>query len=117
MSERTGRDAEFTARARRLTAQRRRIPGIGSWRPTLRDVSIWFFLKGRGLTIYDACRTLNMMKRLRLPGGDLEYAVLAKLWELGTASARDIHDQVGEPTGLVYTTRPKFWIVCMTRVW
>ena len=48
-----------------------------------------------------------MMKRLRLPGGDLEYAVLAKLWEIGTASARDIHGYVGEPAGLVYTTTAK----------
>jgi BlaI family penicillinase repressor len=47
------------------------------------------------------------MSRFRLPGGDLEYAVLAKLWELGTASARDIHSQVGEPAGLVYTTTAK----------
>src|SRR5260370_13028832 len=47
------------------------------------------------------------MKRLRLPGGDLEYAVLAKLWELDTASARDIHGHVGEPAGLVYTTTAK----------
>src|SRR5258708_16878642 len=47
------------------------------------------------------------MKRLRLPGGDLEYAVLAKLWEIGTASARDIHSHVGEPNGLVYTTTAK----------
>jgi predicted transcriptional regulator len=50
---------------------------------------------------------VKIMKRLRLPGGDLEYAVLAKLWDLGTASARDIHGQVGEPTGLVYTTTAK----------
>ena len=48
-----------------------------------------------------------MMKRVRLPGGDLEYAVLAKLWEIGTASARDIHRQVGEPARLVYTTTAK----------
>src|SRR5260370_28647373 len=47
------------------------------------------------------------MKRLRLPGGDLEYAVLAKLWELGAASERDIHCHVGAPTGLVYTTTAK----------
>lgn len=47
------------------------------------------------------------MKRIPLPGGDLEYAVLAKLWELGTASARDIHGFVGEPAGLVYTTTAK----------
>jgi BlaI family penicillinase repressor len=47
------------------------------------------------------------MKRIRLPGGDLEYAVLAKLWEIGTASARDVHSQVGEPNGLVYTTTAK----------
>jgi predicted transcriptional regulator len=39
-----------------------------------------------------------------LPGGDLEYAVLSKLWELGSASARDIHTQVGEPAKLVCTT-------------
>jgi BlaI family transcriptional regulator, penicillinase repressor len=48
-----------------------------------------------------------MKSQFRLPGGDLEYAVLAKLWELGSASARDIHTQVGEPQGLVYTTTAK----------
>jgi BlaI family penicillinase repressor len=47
------------------------------------------------------------MKRLRLPGGDLEYAVLAKLWELGTASAPDIHEYIGKPARLVYTTTAK----------
>ncbi len=52
--------------------------------------------------------TLGAMKsQFRLPGGDLEYAVLAKLWELGSASIRDIHMQVGEPQGLVYTTTAK----------
>jgi predicted transcriptional regulator len=45
--------------------------------------------------------------QIRLPGGDLEYAVLSKLWELGSATARDIHIQVGEPAGLVYTTIAK----------
>ena len=59
------------------------------------------------MTIYDARRNLTRMKRLSLPGGDLEYAVLAKLWELGIASAREIHNQVGEPAGLVYTTTAK----------
>jgi predicted transcriptional regulator len=48
-----------------------------------------------------------MKSQFRLPGGDLEYAVLAKLWELGSASARDIHTQVGRPQGLVYTTTAK----------
>ena len=48
-----------------------------------------------------------MKMRFRLPGGDLEYAVLAKLWELGSASAREIHSRVGEPQGLVYTTTAK----------
>jgi predicted transcriptional regulator len=47
------------------------------------------------------------MKRFRLPGGDLEYAVLAKLWEIGRASVREIHGHVGEPSGLVYTTTAK----------
>jgi predicted transcriptional regulator len=32
-----------------------------------------------------------MKMQFRLPGGDLEYAVLAKLWELGSATAREIH--------------------------
>jgi predicted transcriptional regulator len=31
----------------------------------------------------------------------------AKLWEFGSASARDIHTQVGEPERLVYTTTAK----------
>jgi BlaI family penicillinase repressor len=48
-----------------------------------------------------------MKSQFRLPGGDLEYAVLAKLWELGSASVRDIHAQLGEPKGLVYTTTAK----------
>ncbi|HVA79248.1 MAG TPA: BlaI/MecI/CopY family transcriptional regulator [Candidatus Binataceae bacterium] len=47
------------------------------------------------------------MRKIRLPGGDLEYAVLAKLWELGTASAREIHREVGERSSLVYTTTAK----------
>jgi predicted transcriptional regulator len=41
------------------------------------------------------------------PGGELEYAVLAAVWELGTASIRDIHARVGEPDDLVYTTIAK----------
>lgn len=45
--------------------------------------------------------------RFGLPGGELEYAVLSKLWELGSATAREIHAQVGEPAGLVYTTTAK----------
>jgi predicted transcriptional regulator len=48
-----------------------------------------------------------MKMQFRLPGGDLEYAVLAKVWELGSASAREIHEQVGEPAKLVYTTTAK----------
>lgn len=42
-----------------------------------------------------------------LPGGILEYAVLGALWDLGPASARDVHARVGEPKGLVYTTTAK----------
>jgi BlaI family transcriptional regulator, penicillinase repressor len=49
----------------------------------------------------------NMATKFRLPGGDLEYAVLSKLWELGSASAREIYTRVGEPQGLVYTTTAK----------
>ena len=45
--------------------------------------------------------------RYRLPADDLEYAVLAQLWELGTASVRELHDRLGAPQGLVYTTTAK----------
>ena len=41
------------------------------------------------------------------PGGALEYAVLAALWELGSASAREIHEHAGATDGLVYTTTAK----------
>ena len=47
------------------------------------------------------------MKPTALPGGELEYAVLAALWELGLASARAVHERVGEPRKLVYTTTAK----------
>jgi predicted transcriptional regulator len=42
-----------------------------------------------------------------MPGGELEYAVLVAVWELGSASAREVHDRVGRPAGLVYTTIAK----------
>ena len=48
-----------------------------------------------------------MVRRFELPGGDLEYAVLSALWKLGTASAPDVHREVGEPRGLGYTTTAK----------
>ena len=44
---------------------------------------------------------------MHLPGGDLEQAVLAALWEARSASARDIHNRVGREAGLVYTTIAK----------
>ena len=47
------------------------------------------------------------MARYRLPADDLEYAVLAELWRLGTASVRDLHERLGAPQGLVYTTIAK----------
>ncbi len=42
-----------------------------------------------------------------LPGGDLEHAVLAVVYELDRATAREIHERVGEPRGLIYTTTAK----------
>ena len=47
------------------------------------------------------------MKPTPLPGGELEYAALAALWELGPSSAREVHERIGEPKGLVYTTTAK----------
>lgn len=39
-----------------------------------------------------------------IPGGKLEYAVLAAVWDLGVATTREVYDRVGAPLGLVYTT-------------
>jgi BlaI family transcriptional regulator, penicillinase repressor len=50
---------------------------------------------------------LRIMKSFRLPADDLEYAVLALLWELRTASVRELHEQLGVPAGNVYTTTAK----------
>jgi BlaI family transcriptional regulator, penicillinase repressor len=47
------------------------------------------------------------MKSFRLPSDDLEYDILAKLWELGVASVRELHEQLGQREGLVYTTTAK----------
>ena len=45
--------------------------------------------------------------RYRLPADDLEYAVLAELWRVGTSSVRDLHQKLGAPQDLVYTTIAK----------
>jgi predicted transcriptional regulator len=42
-----------------------------------------------------------------LPGGKLEYAVLVALWEGGPLSAPELHERVGVPLDLVYTTTTK----------
>jgi BlaI family transcriptional regulator, penicillinase repressor len=47
------------------------------------------------------------MTSFRLPADDLEYAVLALLWELRTASVRELHERLGVPAGNVYTTTAK----------
>lgn len=47
------------------------------------------------------------MASFRLPADDLEYAVLAQLWQLGSASVRELHDRLGARQGLVYTTTAK----------
>ena len=47
------------------------------------------------------------MSSFQLPADALEYVVLTKLWELGTASVREVHGRVDTPDGLVYTTIAK----------
>lgn len=47
------------------------------------------------------------MTEYRLPADDLEYSVLNLLWQLGTASVRDLHEKLGAPAGRVYTTTAK----------
>lgn len=44
------------------------------------------------------------MPKIRLPGGELEYAILTALWDLERATAREVHARAGEPAGLAYTT-------------
>lgn len=44
---------------------------------------------------------------LRLPGGELEYAVLFSVCELSEASVRQVHRKVGKARGLAYTTIAK----------
>jgi predicted transcriptional regulator len=39
-----------------------------------------------------------------LPGGSLEYAVLSCVWDCGVATTREVHQRVGVPLDLVYTT-------------
>ena len=47
------------------------------------------------------------MKKFRLPSDDLEYDILARLWEVGVGSVRELHEHLGERDGLVYTTTAK----------
>lgn len=44
---------------------------------------------------------------MKLPGGELEYAVLYSVCDLRSASAREVYRQVGEAPGLAYTTIAK----------
>jgi len=46
-------------------------------------------------------------EKLRLPGGELEYAVLFSVCELNEASVREVHRRVGQGRGLAYTTIAK----------
>lgn len=50
-----------------------------------------------------------MTRRTRtpVPGGDLEMALLTELWSRRSATARELHEAVGEPRGTVYTTVAK----------
>lgn len=41
------------------------------------------------------------------PGGKLEHAVLVALWELGEMAAPSIHERIGVPLDLAYTTTAK----------
>lgn len=55
----------------------------------------------------DVVSYVEAMPQFRLPSDELEYAVLTELWQLGTASVRELHEKLGAPEGLVYTTTAK----------
>ena len=48
-----------------------------------------------------------MTPHVRLPGGDLEYAVLHEVWTRGEATTREVYERVGRPRSVVYTTIAK----------
>ncbi len=48
-----------------------------------------------------------VVEKMRLPGGELEYAVLYSVCDLNVASVRDVHKKVGNVRGLAYTTIAK----------
>lgn len=48
-----------------------------------------------------------MTSPVRLPGDDLEYAVLHEVWTRGEATTREVYERVGRPRGVVYTTIAK----------
>src|SRR5262245_51940425 len=85
-------------------------------RPSLRRRD-WRREAGAG-EIYDTGRnqsttravTVVMRKTIdesQLPGGDLELALLAALCARGTATIRELHDEVGTQRSIVYTTVAK----------
>jgi predicted transcriptional regulator len=47
------------------------------------------------------------MKLFRLPSDDLEYDILAMLWDSGSGTVRELHEKLGERDGLAYTTTAK----------
>jgi len=47
------------------------------------------------------------MSSFVLPADELEYAVLSKVWELGSASVRDVSAGLGRREHLAYTTIAK----------
>jgi predicted transcriptional regulator len=49
---------------------------------------------------------MSAMKEFRLPSEELEYDLLAKLWDIGKASVRELHEQLGQE-GLAYWTTAK----------
>lgn len=63
--------------------------------------------EGARLAPKESWRTIAAVKQFVLPADELEYVVLRKLWELGTASVRDLHAQLDKPDAVVYTTIAK----------
>lgn len=58
--------------------------------------------------------------RTPIPGGELEEAVLTRLWQIGTGTVRDVHASIGAPRDLVYTTIARVLdrlAACWSRGW
>src|ERR1041385_7552698 len=103
MGRQSRRRATHTSRTQPTSPARLGAPG------GLEDARAWATRHHAWPGVAGARRRAGVYRRAMprerpLPGGKLEYAVLVGVWEGGTVTVRELHERVGAPLGLVYTT-------------